>query len=187
MSSSDHEHISRILNGDTLSFRVLVERYQRLAFSVALNILNNREEAEEVVQDAFMSAYNGLKGFRQEARFSTWFYCIVVRTALRKKGAGKAILKGSEPSEIQTPVEAKAESNLEAEDKKHLLMNLLGRLSPKERLILDLFYYHEQSLKEITTITGNSLSNVKVLLHRGRKRLAELIPDHLQKELTESL
>ena len=68
--------ISKILDGDTNVFAVLVDRYKDLVFTLALRMLKNREEAEEVSQDAFLKVYKSIQRFKGDAKLSTWIYKI---------------------------------------------------------------------------------------------------------------
>lgn len=77
----ERKWIERILAGDTQSFSCLVAKYEKMAYTIALRILENREEAEEAVQDAFVKMYRALSDFHFDSKFSTWFYRIVYRTA----------------------------------------------------------------------------------------------------------
>ena len=83
--ASDTELIDRILSGEVSKYAMLVDRYKDLAFTVAYRILYHREDAEEIVQDAFLKAYQNLKLFKRKSRFSTWLYRIVYNTAVSKK------------------------------------------------------------------------------------------------------
>lgn len=74
--------IENILAGDTQSFSCLVTKYQQMAFSIAFRILENREEAEEAVQDSYVKMYRALPTFQFGSKFSTWFYRIVYHTSL---------------------------------------------------------------------------------------------------------
>ena len=78
----ERKWIERILAGDMQSFSCLVAKYEKMAYTIALRILENREEAEEAVQDAFVKMYRALSDFHFDSKFSTWFYRIVYRTAL---------------------------------------------------------------------------------------------------------
>jgi len=69
MQHNDTQLIGRILDGDTSGYAVLVDRYKDMAFTIAFRILNKREDAEEVVQDAFVKAFQHLSSFRQKAKF----------------------------------------------------------------------------------------------------------------------
>ena len=85
---SDREIISRVLQGEQRAYEVLVTRYQSFVFSVALRYTKNREDADELAQNAFIKAYRCLNDYRGDAKFSTWLYTIVSSlclTFLRKK------------------------------------------------------------------------------------------------------
>ena len=75
----ERKWIERILAGDTQSFSCLVAKYEKMAYTIAFRILENREEAEEAVQDAFVKMYRALSDFHFDSKFSTWFYRIVYR------------------------------------------------------------------------------------------------------------
>ena len=87
--------IASVLAGDMQSFAGLVAKYEKMAYTIAFRIMGNREDAEEVAQDAFLKMYRALPQFKFESKFSSWFYRIVYRTALtalrwwkRKESAG---------------------------------------------------------------------------------------------------
>jgi RNA polymerase sigma factor (sigma-70 family) len=85
---NDNEVITQVLGGDHQAFAGLVNKYQNYVFTLALRMLKNREDAEEISQDVFVKAYKALADFRGESRFSTWLYTIVNTTCLtflRKK------------------------------------------------------------------------------------------------------
>ena len=78
----DSFYISKVLKGNLPSFAILVEKHKAMAFTLALRITKNHEDAEEIAQDSFLKAYNSLSSFKQESRFSTWLYKIIYNTAL---------------------------------------------------------------------------------------------------------
>ncbi len=84
MQGNDTQLIGRILDGDKSGYAVLVDRYKDLAYTIAYRVLGKREDAEEVVQDAFVKAFQNLSSFRQKAKFSTWLYRIVYNTAISR-------------------------------------------------------------------------------------------------------
>ena len=84
MSDSDKKIIGQVIKGDVSAYALLVNKYQSMAFTLALSITKNREDAEEVAQDAFVKAYNNLNTFKGKSKFSTWLYQIIYRTALSK-------------------------------------------------------------------------------------------------------
>ncbi|NRA51112.1 MAG: sigma-70 family RNA polymerase sigma factor [Phaeodactylibacter sp.] len=166
-------YIKRVLRGDLDAFSFLVRQHQSMALRTALSIVKNEADAKDVVQVSFLQAYESLHTFRLESRFSTWFYRIVVNKSLRqlkKKG-----VKTDYSDEFSGEVVAHNEGvqALEEADLSRLLKEGLKQLPPKEALCVQFFYLEEYSLAEIVEVTGFSPSNVKVLLHRGRKHLYE--------------
>jgi RNA polymerase sigma-70 factor, ECF subfamily len=167
--------IGRILKGDKPCFRVLVERYQNLVFTIAFRITRNREEAEEVAQDVFLKVYNGLGGFEGTAKFSSWIYRIAYNTALTKirnrREAFKDLdyLGGAENSAISPPVLNEAERIFTRD----YLNQAINMLEPEEATVISLFYLSEQSLDEIAGILNIEVNAAKVRLHRARKKLRE--------------
>ena len=72
--NNDQLYIEKVLKGDTNSFAFLVDKYKDMVFSLALKVVKNKEEAEEVSQDTFIKAFRSLKNFKGDAKFSTWLY-----------------------------------------------------------------------------------------------------------------
>src|SRR5665647_2348730 len=77
-------YLQKVLEGDISKFSYFIEKYKDMAFSIAFRIINNKEDAEEIVQDSFLRAFKSLKKFRFDSKFSTWFYRIVVNNSLSK-------------------------------------------------------------------------------------------------------
>lgn len=142
-----------------------------MAFSVALSMVKNELMAEEVVQESFVQAYLGLSSFQQRAKFSTWLYKIVLRTA--SKYRQKHQLKDQEfiLERHDQAYDEHALNDMLREEQKALINEALMAIPSKESVALRLFYLEELSLKEIIEITGWSESNLKVILHRARKSL----------------
>ena len=94
MTINDQVYINKILNGDTNAFTVLVDRYKDLVFTLALRMVKNRKEAEEVSQDTFIKVYNSLNRFKGDSKFSTWIYIVAYNTCLDrlKKNNRQSIL-----------------------------------------------------------------------------------------------
>ncbi len=165
----DDSYIDSVLSGDTESFRYFIKTYKDMAFNLAVSIVKDDHYAEEVVQDAFMKAFNGLASFKRTARFKSWFYRIVVNESFQRLKRIKKQHLTLDSEEIKS---VSYEITEFGEDYRMKQINeALKLLPPKESLVLYLFYLEENSLKEVAEITGWTLSNVKVLLHRGRKGL----------------
>ena len=178
--------IRQVLNGNINSYAVLVDRHKDRVFNLAFRITGNREEAEEVAQDAFLKAYRSLGSFRMNSLFSTWLYKIVYNTAIsfirtRKKTALSLdeFPAGIKDFEYENPDEIKADQ----EYRNYLVNFAMQKLSEEERAVISLYYYEELSSEEISVITGTSRNNIKVRLFRARQRMAEIIKKEEQKKM----
>jgi RNA polymerase sigma-70 factor (ECF subfamily) len=164
-----------VLNGDESAYRYFITEYKDMAFTVAISIVKEENIAQEVVQDAFLKAFNSLNSFKREALFSTWFCRIVVNEALmRLKRMKREIITFSADygEDVQ---DEDAFFSLEEPEQSHFINEALKKLSPNESLVLRLFYLQEENIRSVCDITGMSVSNVKVTLHRARKNMFRLI------------
>lgn len=166
--------IHQVLNGNTAAFRVLVDNYKHLVFSMVVKIVKNHEVAEEVTQDSFLKAYHGLSTFKNESKFSTWLFRIAYNTAVSKTRKKTVITSAIDDHVIENfSIEAVQENldELEEGEKLQLLNKAIADLNLDEQLLINLFYFNQQSVEEISTVTGLTDSNVKVKLHRIRKKM----------------
>jgi RNA polymerase sigma factor (sigma-70 family) len=179
-------YIRQIIAGDAERFGYFVDTYQHLAFTIAFRIVNNQEDAEEVVQDAFVKAYMSLQNFRQDSKFSTWLYKIVVNTALSKTRRKKLSITDNETTAIEEiTIEGieNAYAKLAHEEQKRIINSALDEMNMEDSLLLTLFYLQELSLDEIMEITGTPKENIKVKLHRARKKMFTILQKQLGKDL----
>ena len=171
---TDIFYLQQILLGNARAYAFLVEKHKEMVFSIALKILHNREDAEEVAQDAFVKAYQSLSGFKNEAKFSTWLYRIVYNSAISKVRKKKLELSPLDDTTINNYSEDSVDSNfflVEEPDQFELLQKALQSLPEDENVIVSLFYQNDNSIEDISAITGLTVANVKVKLHRIRKKL----------------
>lgn len=186
MGNTDEQKIiEQVKQGDMLSFRLLVDKYKTMAYNIAIQVVRNNEDAEEVAQDAFLKAYQSIAGFKGESKFSTWFYRIVYNLAISK--TRKKRLETSNIDDIQVTDEAitdtyGAYASLEQAEKTKQLKLAIEQLKEEESLIITLFYLNENSVDEISEITNFSISNVKVKLFRARKKLFTILEKMNKKE-----
>ena len=186
--------IAAILAGDMQSFSCLVAKYEKMAYTIAVRIVENREDAEEVVQDAFLKMYQALPDFRFDSKFSSWFYRIVYRTALTalrgqhlfsdydEVEAGDVSLAEQETATSLLEREDRKEM-LEREDRKEIISQILKTLEKDEALLLTLYYLDECSVEEIVQITDLSESNVKTKLFRARKHFYTALEKRMKNEM----
>lgn len=176
------EHIKkRLREGDTSCFTPLVNDYKDLVYNLALKISRSPNDAEEIAQDVFVKAFKSFQRFRGQSKLSTWLYQITYTTALNH------LRKKKVETVDQTYVEVEADEHIlqdiQLADKKRYIEQALTHLKPSERGVIELFYLQEQSIEEVTQITQLSRSNVKVLLHRSKKKLYGILEQLLKNEL----
>ncbi len=182
---TESELIERILAGEWRTYAILVDKYEKKVFNYANYLMGSREDAEELTQDTFTKAYQSLGQFRGEAAFSTWlmriahFKCL---TELRKKKYSHIDL--DKAHDLEAAPSGDPSSDLQYDDKSRVLKNALDQLKEDERSVITLFYYQDLAIKDIVDVTQLSESNVKIHLHRGRKKLFELLSKMGIKEFT---
>ncbi|MBP8790090.1 MAG: RNA polymerase sigma factor [Breznakibacter sp.] len=186
-NNQDKKIIEQVLRGDVAAFSLIVEQYKKMVFTLALNILKNREDAEEATQDTFFKAYQSLAGFKGESSVSTWLYRIVYHTSismLRKRKETTVDLDGFDrmPASSMSHQPQNGQ-RLEIQDRKRMLKEALMQLEEDDAFVVLLYYYKEQSVEEIAAITSLSISNVKVKLHRSRKKLQEILSVTMKTEM----
>lgn len=176
MHTEEQAYIERVRKGDSASYAFLVNKYKNMAFTVALKIVNNREDAEDILQESFLKAYQQIHAFEYKSKFSTWLYTIVYRTALAKL-PGKKVELFTIDDETHENYVADETSNaiesLETMDEQKYVKEAIQRLPQGEALLITLYYLNENSLKEIEQITGLNMNNIKIKLFRARKKLEQ--------------
>ena len=181
MSADDHRLIAECLNGDTAAFGALVRRYQDRLYNTAYRLVGNAEDAQDVVQEAFLSAYQSLGNFKGDSLFFTWLYRIAVNTAISLKRKQRAVLRigGPEggaaaepldPSELSRPGHA-----LEQAEEETRVRRILDRLSPEHRAVLVLKDMEGQKYEAIADILQVPIGTIRSRLHRARLELRAVL------------
>lgn len=182
----DQIYLEQIRNGNTNAYAMLINKHKTMAFNVALRITRNREDAEEVIQDAFLKVYYSLKDFEGKSKFSTWLYKIVYNQAIskiRKKSIAQSDVDDEIISNFTVGEISRDLNYLASEDQSRYINLALAKLPEEDSAIVTLFYLNESSVEEVSEITGLSESNVKVKLHRSRKKMYEELKQLLNNEV----
>jgi RNA polymerase sigma-70 factor (ECF subfamily) len=173
------------LRGDQQAFAELVDLYQDKLFHMAYRMLSSRQEAEDVVQDAFLRVYKNLDRYDETLKFSTWIYRIATNLCidrLRKRKPTYSLdaestehegLDGYSmiPSDNRTP-----ESELLLSDTQRIIH---GALPPKYKSVMTLRYMQDLSLQEIGDVLGMPVTTIKTRVHRGREFLRKKLEHKL--------
>jgi len=168
--------ITKVLAGHLGAFEQLVQPHERKSLIIATSMVKDSDDAKDVVQEAFINAFRYLHKFDQKAMFSTWLYRIVVNQSLKflrkQEGTTKVSEGYFQSSDMATS--NLGPQNLEQQERRSAIEQVLKRMKPKEALMLQMHYLLELSVQEIEESTGFSKSNIKVLLHRARQHFHEL-------------
>ncbi len=179
-------YIDRVLQGERKAFRFIISEYKDHAYSLAVSVVKNEFDAKDVVQNAFIKAYNKLETFNRDAKFSTWFYRIVINEAFNKlRSLNKdTVSLDSSDTDVSPNSSDKTFSDAEVAIQRYYINQALKMLPAKYSVSLRLFYLEEKSIDEITKITGWTESNTKVILHRARNKMEDILTNtfNLDKE-----
>lgn len=167
--------VQRVLDGDTDAFGMLVDRYGSMVFQVVHRITGHREEAEDLSQEVFLRAFRQLSQFRGDAAFSSWLYRIAWNLSMDRldKKRKEAWIDLDELTDTHNRNLPSAEpfDQMDAMERRQALVREVDRLPPPDQLLIELYYREEKTVKEIAWILGMGESNVKIRLHRIRKKL----------------
>ena len=179
-SLSDTYYIERILAGDTSCFASLFDRYGKQVYAWVCRVIQNREDAEELTEDVFVKAFQHLESFRSESDFLTWLYRIAYNlsiSAVRKKKVEYLAIEDSQLSNVSEEMIQDQLGQTDSSERLDLLDWALEQLPPDDRALILLFYKEDKSIEELAQITGLSIANIKVKLHRTRKKLYILMTE----------
>jgi len=172
----DEYYIQKVLDGDVNSFRFIIKTYKDIAYSMAMSVVKNELIAREVIQTSFVLAYINLSSFKGKSKFSTWLYRIVINEAFKvKKREGRDLIIFGNLSVFNTSESDDLTKKIDEDEQKYYVNKAMEMLSSKESLILRLFYLEDNSIDDISDITGWTNSNIKVILHRARINMSRIL------------
>jgi len=175
---TDAELLARTRNGDVGAFGELVQRHQRAVYAVVSGMVSSRDDVDDIVQDAFVSAYKSVGAFKGEAAFSTWIYRIAVNTTIKHIRKAKV----REASSIDDPVTGLADSLVssngdgpeqaaEKRERDEAVRSAVQELPEKHRAVVVLYYFQNLGCDEIAKVLECSVGTVWSRLHYACKKL----------------
>lgn len=174
LGGEDESLLERMRSDDVDAYRTLVERHIDHAYAVAMRILKNPADAEDVTQDAFVKAWiNRHRWDAGRAKFSTWLYRVIVNRCIDKQ----RLVKTEWLDDVAEPAAdiTDAVTLIHRQRVYGRLEDALHRLPTQQRVALVLSYYEDMSNLEVADVMGTTVGAVESLLKRGRKRLRELL------------
>ncbi|MGE0560797.1 MAG: RNA polymerase sigma factor [Flavobacteriales bacterium] len=171
----DTDLISGLLNKQISAINYFVNNYQQFVYVLCVNILNDKEAAEEITQDVLIKCIERISQFKGTSKLKTWVYTIA-----RNETFNYIRIKRLETSGITESIANKHQidditSSLDQEDLNFVIHSNFNKLPFDQKEILILFYMEEMSLKEIAEATTLSESNVRVKLHRARENFKTVL------------
>jgi len=179
----DRRLIQECLNGRSAAYGELVRRYQDRLFNTVYRLLDNADDANDVVQEAFISAYQSLESFKGDAQFFTWLYRIAMNAAIslkRKRRVALSIETGSKGDLSIDPIDETAFNQpgdlIERQEQEAQLLEALNKLSPEHKAVLILKDIEGQKYEIIAEVLQVPIGTIRSRLHRARMELRELMP-----------
>jgi RNA polymerase sigma-70 factor, ECF subfamily len=174
----DIELVAASKAGNQDAFALLVQRHQRRVFNLVFRMLQQYEEANEVTQDTFLAAWQGLHSFRGDARFSTWLYRIAYNCSLKrleqlKRDNALQAAVQAEQSLQEEGCDERAQAEMEARERQALVREHLSMLPAKYRVVLVLRHLQEMTYEEMAEILTMPIGTIKTHLFRARNLLKE--------------
>jgi RNA polymerase sigma-70 factor (ECF subfamily) len=182
---TDEEIIAEVVAGQTNLFSILIQRYNQRLFRIVRGYLRHEQDVKDVMQSAYLKAFENLKQFRGEAQFSTWLIRIAIHEALKKINRQKNISdlndvtdrrNGDQNNRAET---SDPEEKIIQKDMNRHLEKAIDTLPPKYRSVLIMREIEQMSTEETAQTLEISRANVKVRLHRAKKMLRDELTDML--------
>lgn len=173
MVEEDKELVKNVLSGDIRSFNVIVQKYKYMVYAFVLNMIRNKDNAEDITQEVFITVYRKLYTFKQQYKFSTWLIKITRNKTidfLRKQKFNFDIADNS--LNVQDTKNLSPESYVEFKEKEKMIMEFLSLLQDKDRQIVLLKYMNRNmTFYDVSVIMNMTESSVKQKFYRTRKNL----------------
>jgi RNA polymerase sigma-70 factor, ECF subfamily len=183
VNGDDHRLIAECLNGQTAAFGELVRRHQDRLYNTVYRLVGSAEDAQDVVQEAFLHAYQSLDRFKGDSRFFTWLYRIAVNSAISLKRKRRVVVSihtgregqggGSEPPDPSSF--SQPGQSLERAEEERRIQAALSRMSPEHRAVLILKDLEDQKYEDMAAILQVPIGTIRSRLHRARLELRELL------------
>ena len=173
MQTDEKQLIARILDGHVEDFGYFLERYSPEVFAIVARLVSQQEDAEELVQDAFVRAFDRLETFGGRSSFSTWICRIAYTTTVSwlRKQRMKYLSIDDQPHLSDTEVDETLDDETRIDELRHAI----SLLKPEEQMLITLYYYDNRPLADIAYILDAETSALATRLHRIRRKLYLLI------------
>ncbi len=174
--TSEHDLLVRLRAGDRVAFAGWVNQHQRPLFAVVWRYVKNDQDAQDVVQAAFVRAWQGLPTFRGDSSLRTWLYRIAVNLALNHKRDARGRPSGEIPEDAASP-DQPVPGRMEDAELQARLSAAVEELPKKQRLVVELRVQQDLSFREVADVVASTEDSAKANFHHAIKRLRALLTD----------
>lgn len=188
---SDDELAVQLMHGDPDAFRELVEANQDRVINTCFGFVKNKDDAEDIAQEVFIEVFQSIKGFRKDAKISTWLYRIAVNKSLdhirkkkrKKRFAQLIFLDNTDDNDIfEVPSFENPQKELEDSERRKILMYAINQLPKNQKIAITLSKIEKIKNKEIASILDTSVSAVEALMHRAKTNLRKKLQQFYEKQ-----
>jgi len=179
------ETVARAQAGDVEAYADIVRTMQQNVFNVAMGVLSNQQEAEDMTQEVFVRVWRSLPTFRGDSAFGTWLYRITVNACLNRQRKLGARLRRTDDAELLARLPSAAPDPQDVaiqRERRERVWSLVEELPDKYRLVIILFYQQQLSYREISEVLSLPLGTVKAHLNRARTSLARRLRQQSEQE-----
>lgn len=170
VTGDESKIIADIIAGDTMQYRVLVERYQNPVYRVIIRIVGDANDAKELTQEVFVKAFESLGQYKSDYKFFSWIYRIAINNALLHEKRKRSFFQ---INETITQTKKVTDETIDFERRDYLLKQMIDKLSEHYKSVIYLKYYTDLSYAEISEAFGIPEKTIKSRLFEARKILRE--------------
>lgn len=181
-ADDDRRLIIKCLKGDEAAFTVLMHRHEERLFNTVYRVVGSVEDAQDVVQDTFINAFQSLASFKGDSQFFTWLYRIAYNTAISHKRKQKGVISIDTGRNGEAAIEPldNSESNqpgfaIERTERERYVQRCLNQMSPEHRAVLVLKDMDDMKYEEIAVILNVPIGTIRSRLHRARLEFREIL------------
>jgi RNA polymerase sigma-70 factor (ECF subfamily) len=170
--------VERYANGDMTAFDELMIRYERQIYRLCYRFTSNADDARDLAQEVFIKAFEHLAGFRKESSLKTWLYRIATNHCINqvKTNAPHFV----EVTETMRQTQATVHFEMEAREQREQFRQMVRKLPPKQRAILELRIHEQLSYEEIAQMSNRSVSTIKASVFFALEKLRKLVKEPLK-------
>jgi RNA polymerase sigma-70 factor (ECF subfamily) len=171
LTTTETQLLEKCRNGDQAAFKMLVEQHQSYAYTLAFRLLWQRQDAEDIVQEAFVRVWRHIGKFDLQKKFTTWLYQIVIRLCYDSLRARKRKTRIFQDDKPDADAFVPSENGDQNREKLQQLLTAVETLSPKQKLVFTLRDLHDFSIDQVASLTGLSTGSIKTNLYHARKTI----------------